>query len=316
MVILGFVFSFLSLFAIAVLIRPLFRQNEEVVDEIRIIPPNAFGELTPAIAGLIPHTQKKLDAMRKELISAGHYHSNALSNFLARRNSLLLTIIIVFASLFALEIFPGYENYVLIAGFCLLVFAYGLPRIWLSNKSVSRSREIERNLPDAMDMIAMAIEGGLPLEQSIQRVANELSTSFPSLSKELRIICRQTKSGSLHQAMKGFAERVNLPDVIAWSTLMQQSHQLGGKIVDALLDYSDRIRSTRKFRAENAGNAASIKLLLPVVLCLAPPIFILLIGPAILDFKDFITRERQDNGELFKQASSLVEGEFSTTVSR
>lgn len=312
---LGLVFCFVSIIAFFVLMRSLLNSPEKKVDENRLIPADALGNLTPAMAGLVPHTKKKREAIGKELIGAGYYHSNALDNYLAKRNCVLLMIVVLIGLILAFEVFPGYERYVLIAGVCVMVFAYGLPRVLLSSKSSSRTREIEYNLPDAMDMIAMAIEGGLPLEQSIERVAGELSDSHPSLSKELRIISRQTKSGSLQQAMQSFAERVSLPDVIAWSTLMRQSQQLGGKIVDSLLDYADRIRMARKLRAEQAGNTASVKLLLPVVLCLAPPIFILLVGPAVLDFRDFINRERQESSELIEQARAVVSGDL-PTISR
>jgi len=64
-------------------------------------------------------------------------------------------------------------------------------------------------------------------------------------------------------------------------------------------------RQNRKARAEQSGNTASIKLLLPTVLCLAPPVFILLIGPAALDFRDFINRERDESSQLVEQANTV-----------
>ena len=63
-------------------------------------------------------------------------------------------------------------------------------------------------------------------------------------------------------------------------------------MVDALIEFSNRIREDRRRQAEHVGNTATIKLLVPVVTCLAPPVFILLIGPAVLDLREFITRER------------------------
>lgn len=319
---LGVILCVASILFCSRLMRKLFAKPEPAVDQQpRLIPNDSFGKFTPALSGLIPHTQKKREAIQKELLGAGSYHSNALDNFLATRNVFLFLTILVGAAIFALELFPGHQRVVLIVTACACVFIYGLPRIWLSSRATARTREIEYALPDAMDMIAMSIDGGLPLEQSISRVSDELTTTYPGLARELGIIARQTKSGSLGQAMHSFSQRVNLPDVVAWSTLMQQNQQLGGRIVDSMLDYADRIRATRKHRAEHAGNTVSAKLLLPVVLCLSPPIFILLVGPAVLDFRDFIYRERDETIELVEQAraiplENLSEGNPQRTIER
>jgi len=74
------------------------------------------------------------------------------------------------------------------------------------------------------------------------------------------------------------------------------------------------MRHNRKTRAEQAGNTASVKLLLPTVLCLAPPVFILLIGPATLDFRDFINREREESSLLVEQAN-IIGGPSQSTPS-
>ena len=135
-------------------------------------------------------------------------------------------------------------------------------------------------------------------------MSSELHDTHKSLASELRIISHQTKSGSHDQAFANFADRIDLPEVVSLCAIMRQSQRLGGKLVGALTSYANRIRDDRKRRAEQAGNTASIKLLLPVVICLAPPIFILLIGPAILDLRDFINREKDGSVELIERVNS------------
>jgi len=257
-------------------------------------PPNAFGPLTKSFAGLIPQSETKREKIGQELVDAGYYHSNALINFLSLRNVALLGTVLLFAAVYFLGDFASTQSRSKLALFGLgtVILVYGIPRIVLSGRATRRTRKIENALPDALDMLAMSVEGGLPLPRSLKRVSHELGPTHPDLAQELRIIARQSETGSFEQAMVNFGKRLTLPDVMAWSAMMQQTHRFGGNVVGSLRTYADRIRHNRKQRAERAGNLASLKLLLPIVLCLTPPVFIVLIGPGLLDFRDFIIREQ------------------------
>jgi tight adherence protein C len=186
------------------------------------------------------------------------------------------------------------------------ILAYSLPRVLLSARASGCTRQIEKGIPDALDMISMAVSGGIPIESAVARVAQQLSRTHRRLGQELQIVARQAHTGSVEQAFADLGKRLSLPEVAAWCALMAQSRRLGGKIVDALAEYANRIRQDRKNRAERSGNTASIKLLLPVVMCLSPPIAIMLIGPALLDFRDFINR-KQTPTEVVEQLRESTE---------
>ena len=267
----------------------------------------AFGNVTVQLAKILPQSNSKLASLKKELIAAGYFHHTAVDNFLAKRNVALMTLICGVVFLFAIGIADGLEIYFAIGGSIACVFVYSLPRVVVSSTAKKRSQAIEKATPDALDMIAITCASGMPLSSSIGRVAEQMHKSHPDLATELKIIYRQCQSGSIDQAFSSFAKRIDLPEIVAWSSLMRQSQRLGGTIVDALSDYANRIREDRKNRMENAGNAASIKLLLPVVLCLAPPIGILLIGPALLDFRDFMKREGDTRAKVVEQLNSQRE---------
>jgi tight adherence protein C len=128
---------------------------------------------------------------------------------------------------------------------------------------------------------------------------------YPELAKELGIVFRQTQSGSPDQAYSSFARRIEIPEVVAWCAMMQQSQKLGGGLAPALGDYASRIRIDRQSKAERVGNTASLKLLFPVVLCLAPPIAILLIGPAVIELRDFINREKGTTLAAFEEVEKI-----------
>lgn len=297
----GLIAVFCLVFCFAMLAaRVLLRAKPEPEKSklIEVVPP-AFGGMTDPLSFVVPHTEAKRAKIGQELVDAGYYHSSALINYLSLRNVAMIGVVLLFTLLLTLGEFPRSRQLeILIIGAATLILVYGVPRIILSSKATKRTRRIEHALPDALDMIAMSVEGGLPMPQSLHRVSQKLTQTHPDLAQELKIIGRQSETGTFDQAMISFGNRITLPDLAAWSAMMQQSHKLGGNVVDRLRAYADRIRHKRKQRAEQSGNMASVKLLLPIVFCLTPPVFIVLIGPGILEFRDFIVQGQQTENRI------------------
>lgn len=307
MSLLPYILIFVSIAMVVFLLGQRLRKPRNEQNPLDVLKPDSFGPLTKPLAGVFPVSAKKRTILKNELLGAGRFHSNALDNYLAQRTVCVLTVVLATALiLFSQEFDASYNRYIIVGGLIATIFAYGIPRLILSSIASRRRRGIENAFPDALDMIAMSVEGGLPIQDAVRRVSDEFRPTHRALSKELLIIARQTNTGSVEQAMSSFAERVDMPEIGAWAALMSQSQRLGGKMAGALLQCADRMRHNRKTRAEQAGNTASIKLLLPTVLCLAPPVFILLIGPAALDFRDFINRERDESSQLVEQANTVV----------
>lgn len=257
----------------------------------------AMGRLNGAFEGVVPISKYGRDKLHGELIQAGFYHATSLSNFLAVRNAAILSWAVFVAAYVALGIGPVTSKFWMIAVGGLFV-VYGLPRVVLSSKAERRSTQIQNDLPDALDMMTMMMSGGLTMENALQNVIGEFNGTHPDLATELSIVARQTKTGSFDQAMMSFAKRLDLPDVTTLASLMRRSNRLGGRIADALREYADSMRRIRHQKAEEQGNKASVKLLLPVLFCLAPPIYILLLGPSVLQLREFVTRENQPGGIL------------------
>ena len=306
MQLLPYILIFASISMLLFLLGQRLRRPKSETDVVDIFKPDSFGPLTSPLANVFPVSPKKRKTLRNELLGAGQFHSNALANYLAKRNVCVMIVIVATAMVLLSEEFdPVYNKYIIIGGIIAAIFAYGLPRLILSSIASKRRREIENAFPDALDMIAMSVESGLPIQDAVARVSEEFKPTHRGLSKELLIISRQSETGSVQQAMASFAERIDMPEIGAWAGLMSQSQRLGGRMAGSLLQCADRMRHNRKTRAEQAGNTASVKLLLPTVLCLAPPVFILLVGPAALDFRDFINRERDDTIHLVEQANQI-----------
>ena len=285
------------------LMSALFPKKDSVREDILV--PDVFGPATEPMSRLIPMTASSREKLENELLGAGYFNSNALRNYLSIRNLAIMFVLIATAlALFTQLLPPVYDFRVLLIGGIGAVLTYGLPRIVLGVRASSRRSSIERSFPDALDMIALLVGAGLPLKDSLRRVGNEFGETHPELARELTIISRQSDTGSIEHAMSSFSDRIDLPEISNWSALISQSQRLGGKLADSLLDCADRLRHQRKIRAEKEGNSASIKLLIPTVLCLAPPIFILLVGPAVLELREFINRQTAETIEIVEQVNN------------
>jgi len=139
----------------------------------------------------------------------------------------------------------------------------------------------------------MGVSQGLTVPQSLKRIGREIGSVHPALAEELQLVNQQAEVGSMPQALRNFANRVDSPDVNSFTSLLIQSEVTGTSISRALTEYSDGIRSSLKERADSRANLASFKLLFPVALCLMPAVFLFLLGPAIVQFSDFYNNQAQ-----------------------
>lgn len=280
--------------------RRLIGGGRNRADEIGSRRPLILGPLTEPMAGILPVSSAKAQKLKKELVRAGYYHRKALEEYLGFRNAAMVAWMLFIATALVTAVEPGSAeaNKLLMLGGGVLLLIYSLPRVVLSSQATARTRRVHHALPDALDMITMTVSGGVPLQRAIKRVGDELRHTHRDLACELTIMHHQADAGSLEQALNSFAARVDVPEVTALATLVRHAERLGGNVASAFREFADSVRRTRRQRAEEQGNKASVKLLFPVVLCLAPPIYILLLGPATLELKNFMNRENQPGGVL------------------
>lgn len=262
--------------------------------------PLIFGPITGALAGVVPCTAAGREQITKDLRRAGFYQRLAFEEFAALRNAMLVGWVFLIGSLAVVAAGPGGDSTppILLVGVVGSVLLFSLPRMVLRAKANGRLQEIQFGLPDALDMITMCMSGGLALEHALARVSGELTQTHPALACELRIIGRQTSAGSLDSAMRQFADRIDIPDAQSLAAMTCQTSQQGANMAVAFEEFSDGVRQGRRQRAEERGNKTSIKLLLPLVLCLAPPVYMLLLVPAAMELRSFVLRENGPGGVL------------------
>jgi Flp pilus assembly protein TadB len=249
-----------------------------------------FGSLTPSIAQLLPETDTRRDVQRKTLIAAG-YHSRASWLNLSAIRFTLAFLALVIVGFWLIVAPPAIEPWLLGLLVTAPLFMWALPPLIVVFKASERKSDIERGLPDVLDMMNMGVSQGLTVPQSLRRISTELVSSHPALAEELRIVDQQAEIGNLPQALRNFGYRIESPEVNSFTSLLIQSETTGTSIARALSDYSDSIRSSLKERADARANAASFQLLFPVALLLMPSVFLFLLGPAIVQMSDFFNNQ-------------------------
>ncbi|MEX1096496.1 MAG: type II secretion system F family protein [Planctomycetales bacterium] len=258
--------------------------------------PSAF---TRAMASAVPLLPRELEGIRDDLKHAGYYRPAALAEYLATRNSLIaLTLIAAGALAVLADPKSTLPQMFALAGAVTAIVCHMLPRLILNRQAKSRLSRIEQGLPDALDVTSMCLSGGLPLRTALERCASEIRLSRPEIAVEFEIIRRHAEANSMAMALRSFAQRIETPDVKAFASLVIQTERMGVHVGRAIADFAESIRRTHQQRAEERAARAGVLLIFPIIFCLAPPIWILLAGPPILQIRTFFTEENQPGGLL------------------
>ncbi len=252
-----------------------------------------------ALADVIPQPGREVESLEQDLKRAGYYGKSAVVEFRAARNFIVLGLLLGGLGL-AVAAEPGSDlpRPLLIAAGISAVVAYALPRSLLHLQARRRLDSIQRGLPDALDIIRMCLTGGLPLRDCLDRVSQEVEFFHPDVAIELEVVRRHADIDSMGKALREFARRMNAPDVNALASLVSQTERTGTNVAVAVTEFADGIRRQFRQRAEERAGRTTIRMLFPVILCLAPPVFILLLGPPALQLRTFLQEARNPGGVL------------------
>jgi tight adherence protein C len=265
-----------------------------------------LGELTPILASQSPVLAGKRKVLQQELREAGYYRPTALMEYSAVRAVLILIPLGVTLTLAAMAD-PDRLPVVLAIGLAFSVLGYSVPRVIVNYQAKMRSREIERGLPVAVDLLSLGLTGGQNIFTSLKRVYRELRVSFPVLAHELQIVHDQAELASLDLALQHFANRTNIQEVRTLALVLAQSERLGTDISQALLEFSTNFRTNMRQRAETYANRASFWMLFPTVLCLWIPSIVILLAPLIKELSDRVETSKKLQQEGFIKSNKIID---------
>jgi tight adherence protein C len=243
-----------------------------------------------AVAQLIEYTTKHysstndehMKVLRRRLIQAGIYDPRGVAFFFIARTALAVGIA---AAVFAAR--PMIASYGT-TFFWLMVIVGGIagyvgPSMYVDRRISTRKEEHRAGFPDFMDLLVVCADSGLSMEAALERVGRELGDSYPSLSTNIHLTNLETRAGSpLKDVLERFADRLALDEAHAFATLINQSIDLGSSITDALRVYSDDMRHKRLSRAEEKAYALPAKLSVPMMVCIFPVLFVVIMLPVFV----------------------------------
>ncbi len=155
------------------------------------------------------------------------------------------------------------------------------PEAILNRRIDERRKEMEKSLPDLIDLLVISVEAGLGFEAAMGRVTQAVPGE---LSREFTRTLQETRVGvSRHKALRALAERTDVDDLNAFVLALIQADQFGVSIARMLRVQADEMRVRRRQRAQEKAFAAPVKLVFPLVLCIFPSMFVVLLGPAAIN---------------------------------
>jgi tight adherence protein C len=158
------------------------------------------------------------------------------------------------------------------------------PNMYLYQKVYDRSTKMQRELPDAIDLMTISVESGLAFDAAVQQVAQ--NTKGP-LADEFSRVLREMQIGQGRaQALRAFADRTNVDDVRSFVTAMVQADSFGIPIASVLRVQSHEMRVKRRQRAEEKAQKVPVKITVPLIFCILPCLFIAVMGPAVIHIMD------------------------------
>lgn len=161
----------------------------------------------------------------------------------------------------------------------LVVIGFRLPDIWLSRQIKQRQLELTHALPDALDMLTIAVEAGLSFEQALGEIVLRWKHD---LAREFRRVLYEIGIGkSRREALEQLSWRTGVPDVLAFVTAVNHAEELGTSLAQVLTVQAQELRIRRRQRAQEAANKVPIKMLFPMVFLIFPAMFAVILGPGV-----------------------------------
>ena len=162
----------------------------------------------------------------------------------------------------------------------LLLLGWFAPSLWLYQVAYNRTQQIQRDLPDALDLLTISVEAGLAFDAAVAQVARN---SEGPLAQELFRVLQEMQIGTGRtNALRGLAERTDLPELRSFVGAMVQADAFGIPISNVLRVQAVEMRVKRSQRAEEAAQKVPVKILFPLIFCILPSLFVVIIGPAVV----------------------------------
>lgn len=220
-----------------------------------------------------------VDTVRKKFVYAGRISADGVDRFLAIR---VITVVLIPAWFIFVTVFLPVTGILRLGALGLggAILALG-PDSVLNRRVEERQSIMQRKLPDILDLLTISVEAGLGFEQAVDRtvgsVPGPLSDEFARMLGELRA------GSSRADAMRAMEQRTNVPEIRSFVLAILQADAFGVSIGRVLRAQADEMRIKRRQLAQEKAQKAPVKMLIPMVFCIFPALFVVVIGPAMIN---------------------------------
>jgi len=231
----------------------------------------------------IPDKNSTITNHQLNLLRAGFRENKYITLFFGLKSLLFLLFPILGLLLIPLLNFDVEFTHTLLI---ILIFAsigYYLPDFVISNIKSKREYEVQKNLPQFIDLLVVCVESGMSIDAALSKVTTEIIRTSKILSEEFKILMLEINSGySRDQAFNNLATRVNNDDLRSTINIIQQVTRTGTNLSEGLKIQSESLRVKRLQGAEEQAAKVATKMLIPLVLFMFPSLLIIILGPAVI----------------------------------
>lgn len=274
-------------------VRDSLRQLEgyevESTRDQELLVPFSERALVPLLGGLTGLGRKftpvgYTDKVRRKFIFAGRGSADDVDRFLAVRAITVVLVPIMFVVFYVWNPLQmkGFMQFLMFAIICFALLVG--PDARISKQVDARQHELQVTLPDILDLLTISVEAGLGFEQALDRT---ISAVPGALSEEFARMLGEVRAGaSRGDAMRALEQRTNVPEVRSFVLAIIQADTFGVSIGRVLRAQAEEMRIKRRQLAQERAQKAPVKMLIPMVFCIFPALFVVVIGPAIINIRE------------------------------
>lgn len=249
----------------------------------RILRP-FYQKIADALGNLAPREIK--ESMKKKIVFAGNPYNFTFNNIVLLMLSLGVAFPVLVLALGRLAGLEPQKTIVLMIAAAL--FGFYLPVLMLNSRIARRQKEIQKNMPDMLDLLLVSVEAGLGFDSALKKVAEKMPGE---LSKEISRTLEEVRMGKTRtEALRALAERAGVDDCRTFVSAVIQAEQLGASISKTLHIQAATMREKRRQRAEEMAMKAPLKMLFPLIFFIFPALFVVLLGPAAIRILEMFSK--------------------------
>lgn len=285
--------------------KPMLRRARQILDPDARRRPGRTAEARhrsdPAgVANLLKRLASRFEGLRVHagaeaavrLSRAGWRSKDALVLFVCARIVLPFAFgalaLLLFNVLDVVTLRPPLDR---LAPMCGVVIGFLLPGQVVGRAIAKREKAIQRTLPNALDLLVICAEAGLSLDFALQRVAGEMEKSDPAVADEVGLTALERRLlPDRRKALENLGRRCHIASVRALVQTLLQAEEYGTPLSQSLRVLASEMRSERMLKAESKAAKAPVLMTVPLVACIMPALFIVLIGPGLLQTIDALSK--------------------------